>query len=461
MKSLRNILIIALLLMMGTPTIYSQSRKLEKKGAELEENGLPEEAADYYYQALLDKSDNIDAFIGLKRTAPKLLDRKLQAMINAFNLQDFQTAFDKYNDAVNYQAKVLQVGVELEISKPFTDKFNESKEILADKYYVSGKSQYDYGNYDAAISDLEKCLSYKSPFKDAIDLLSAGKEAKNIADAELYYKSGFSKLNSEDYRSAYYDFEKCLAFKSPYKDAAILKAEALEKGKVRIGIFEFTNDTKVYGVHGTLYSYVVTNAVNYESPFIEVVERDNLQRLLDEQKLGMSGIVDESSAAQAGKILSLNYVVMGRLINVLKTGGDVTSQQVSAYELYSATTSDGITVQRGRPVTYTVHEGSSEVTFEASYQVISVETSQILTSDIVSASDSDHVKYATYGGDPKKLCTINPDQTFVMQLLASTSMVDQKQFSARQKMKTPDEMQTAILKELASKIAKGICGQFE
>jgi tetratricopeptide (TPR) repeat protein len=461
MKTLRNLLIILLLLTFGAATTYSQSRKLEKKGAELEENGLPEEAADYYYQALLDKSDNIDAFIGLKRTAPKLLDRKLQSMVNAYNLQDFQAAFDKYNDAVNYQAKVMQVGVELEISKPFTDKFNESKEILADKYYVSGKSQFDYGNYDAAISDLEKCLSYKSPFKDAVDLESQAKEAKNVADAERSYRSGVSKIDAEDYRGAYYDLEKCLTYRSPYKDAANLKAEALEKGKVRIGIFEFTNDTKVYGVHGTLYSYVVTNAVNYESPFIEVVERDNLQRLLDEQKLGMSGIVDESSAAQAGKILSLNYVVMGRLINVTKTGGEVSSQQVSAYELYSTTTSDGVTIQRGRPVTYNVHEGSTTVTYEASYQVISVETSQILTSDIVTGSDSDYVKYATYGGDSKKLCTINPDQTFVMQLLASTSMVNQKLFSARQKMKTADEMQKAILKDMASKIAKGICSQFE
>lgn len=461
MKTFRIFLILSLLVVFTAPDIYSQSRKLTKKGAELEEAGLPEEAADYYYKALLEKPDYVDALIGLKRTAPKLLDRKLQGMTNSFNDGDFQAAYDKYNDAVAYVGNVKNVGVELEITKTYANKYSECRDNLAGQYYTSGSAAFDEGNYKTAIDDLQKCLIYRTPYKDAEDLIAQANEAKNVADAERYYKSGVEKFGAEDYRGAYYDFTTCLTFRDSYKDAELLKQEALEKGKVRIGIFEFTNDTRAEGLNGTLYSYVVTYAVNNKSPFIEVVERDNLQRLLNEQKLGMSGVVDESTASKAGKVLGLDYVVMGRLIGYTKTGGELTTQKVNAYELYQAKTAEGVNVNRGSQVTYTVQEGTVSLTCEASYQVISVETSQIISSEIVSSSDNDQVKFASYNGDPKKLCKINPSDDFFSQIAASSSMVDQKLFSARQKMKTTEEMQSLVIKSLAQKISDGICGQFK
>jgi tetratricopeptide (TPR) repeat protein len=462
MKSLKFILIILLLTGLSMPQTFSQSaRKLTKKGAELEASGMHEEAADYYYRALVRNADYVDALIGLNRTAPKLMDRKLQQFNASYNNQDYQGAFDKYNDAATYQSNLMNVGVELEIAKPYTDKYGECRSILAEQYYTSGKSKFEYGNYVEAIADLKNCLEFKSPYKDADALIDQALEAKNVSDAERYYQSGVSKLESEDYRGAYYDFGRCLGYKSPYKDAADLKEEALEKGKVRIGIFEFTNDTKAAGASGALYSYVVTYAVNDKSPFIEVVDRDNLQRLLSEQKLGMSGVVDESTASEAGKVLGLNYVVLGRLINVTQTGGDFTSQKVTAYELYPAKNAEGQTIQQGKPVTYNLFEGAKTLTYEAAYQVISVETSKIVSSDIVTASESDQLKYATYNGDSKKLCRINPDGSYYSQAAISNSMVDQRLFSARQKLKSQEEMQPNIIKNLATKIANGICGQFK
>jgi len=175
----------------------------------------------------------------------------------------------------------------------------------------------------------------------------------------------------------------------------------------------------------------------------------------------MSGIVDESSAARAGKLLGLDYVVIGRLINVSKTGGNPTSEKVNCYELYSVQGSDGKSSLRGKPTTFTLYEGSTVVTFEAKYQVISVETGEIISDDIVSASDNDYVKYATYHGDYTKLCAINPDHTVVMQLLTASSMIDQKLFTADKNLKSAEEMQTPIIKGLADQIANGICGKFD
>jgi len=462
MKSLKIIFILIVIsFVANTGSVAQTAKKLTKKGAELEMNGMHEEAADFYYRALLKRADYVDALIGLKRTAPKLMDRKLMAFNSSYFNQEYQAAYDKYSDADQYRKNLNQVGVEVEISKPYSDKFNECREILAEQYYLNGRSKFDYGEYVEAIRAFETSLTYISPYKDARELIEQCREAKNISDAERSYQSAMTKFEAEDYRGAYYEFGRCLSFKSPYKDAAAMKSESLEKGKVRIGIFEFANDTKYHGAEGALYSYVVTYAVNYESPFIEIVDRDNLERLLNEQKLGMSGVVDESTASQAGKVLGLNYVVLGRLINVSQAGGDFQSQKVTAYELYSTKTAEGQVIQKGKAVTYTVLEGSRTVTYEAVYQVISVETSKILSSDIVSASESDQVKYATYTGDPKKLCRINPNPTYESQQSISRSMVDQRLFSARQKLKNQEELQPAIIKNLATKITNGICSQFK
>lgn len=462
MKPLKITLILIVFSFFTFNCTYAQTAKrLTKKGAELEMNGMHEEAADYYYRALLKRADYIDALIGLKRTAPKLMDRKLMAFNSAYFNQQYLDAYEKYSDANQYKRDLDQVGVEIEIARPYTDKFNECREILAEQYYLDGMSKFDYGEYLEAIRAFETCLTYISPYKDARDLIEQCREAKNVSDAERSYQSAMAKFEAEEYRAAYYEFTRCLGYKSPYKDAAEMKAESLEKGKVRIGIFEFANDTKYHGAEGALYSYVVTYAVNYESPFIEIVDRDNLERLLNEQKLGMSGVVDESTASQAGKVLGLNYVVLGRLINVTQSGGDLHSQKVTAYELYSAKTAEGQVIQKGKAVTYTVFEGNRTVTYEAVYQLISVETSKIISSEIVTASESDQVKYATYTGDAKKLCRVNPGPTYDSQQSISRNMVDQRLFSARQKLKNQDELQPAIIKNLATKITNDICSQFK
>src|SRR5437899_11089521 len=45
-----------------------------------------------------------------------------------------------------------------------------------------------------------------------------------------------------------------------------------------------------------------------------VVEREELQRLLEEQKLGAAGCVDDATAARIGKLIGARYVVTGTFV---------------------------------------------------------------------------------------------------------------------------------------------------
>ncbi|HUL01922.1 MAG TPA: CsgG/HfaB family protein [Gemmatimonadales bacterium] len=63
------------------------------------------------------------------------------------------------------------------------------------------------------------------------------------------------------------------------------------------------------GIAGMLISELGQN------PAARVVERENIQQLLDEQNLATSGRVDPQTAAKIGKLVGARYVVLGTFID--------------------------------------------------------------------------------------------------------------------------------------------------
>jgi len=93
----------------------------------------------------------------------------------------------------------------------------------------------------------------------------------------------------------------------------INKPEGMAGPKRRIGVVEFVNKTK-YGEArlGTSASDILITELSKSGKFI-LVERDKMNSLLAEQKLGMSGAIDATTAARVGRILGLNAIVTGAI----------------------------------------------------------------------------------------------------------------------------------------------------
>ena len=83
------------------------------------------------------------------------------------------------------------------------------------------------------------------------------------------------------------------------------------------------------------------------NPGIRVVERENIQQLLDEQRLAQDGRVDDATAARIGKLLGAKHMVTGSFIT------DRSGQMVSRSRRSIARPggSRGPTGIRGRPTT--------------------------------------------------------------------------------------------------------------
>src|SRR5688572_9899564 len=96
--------------------------------------------------------------------------------------------------------------------------------------------------------------------------------------------------------------------------ALTLAASAEDKpGKPRIAVIEFKNKAdNQWWYHGgaeAMQDVFVTELV--KSGKFRVVEREQLQALMEEKNLTLSGDVDPNTAVQIGKLLGVNYLLTG------------------------------------------------------------------------------------------------------------------------------------------------------
>lgn len=414
---------------------------------DFEENESYEKAADFYYRSYQVKANNAKTIQGLERTSPKLLEAKLKDFSKNYNAEQYELAIDLFEEARDYQLKLNRVGMDLSISKFYTDKYEDTKDILAEEYYKAYNESYRKEEYKKALDQLNKSIAYRPDYKDSQQRLLKLKEILKVEKAESLYQSASEKYNQKDYRGAYLGFMEVSKNKANYKNTESLKSQALKKGMIRIGIFEFKNDTSAKGAGGALYSYVTTNIVNHGSPFVQLIERDNLDKLLKEQKLGMSGIVDQSTASSAGKLIGLDYVMLGRMVSVTQSDGQIRARSVPCYEMYSVRNNNGEIEQRGRNTSFTLYEGTNRVVLEAKYQLVNVETGEIVLDELLSSSASDNVRYATYYGDYTRLSMTNSGGSVFGQIFPQR--VDQSLFVANRNLKSLEEMQAPILRKLS------------
>lgn len=109
------------------------------------------------------------------------------------------------------------------------------------------------------------------------------------------------------------------ALEPPSSNAPYLIAQNREKVRVAVLDFDYSNvsDPRWIGILGGRegargVSDILINKL-VESGRYSVIERSRLDAVLREQNLGASGRVDASTAAQIGRILGVDYVIVGSI----------------------------------------------------------------------------------------------------------------------------------------------------
>ena len=95
-----------------------------------------------------------------------------------------------------------------------------------------------------------------------------------------------------------------------------------------------------------------------KTDFYQIIERDQLQKVLKEQRLSLSGAIDEGSAAEVGRLLGLDIIIMGTV-----SYSSVDEKGSSLLGLASSSGSNCLTIK---------------VVAKGTMKMVSVETAQIV-----------------------------------------------------------------------------------
>ncbi|MFY0686003.1 MAG: hypothetical protein JXQ90_02500 [Cyclobacteriaceae bacterium] len=158
---------------------------------------------------------------------------------------------------------------------------------------------------------------YKSGLEAAETALDEAIEAA----ASMHYAKGreLSRSQSlEDSKEAARRFSYALDYINDYRDAADRYENARKLGTTRLGITEFeSSGSSEFGNIGySISNYLLDefSGRDDEFEFFEVLDRDALETVLREQKLSLSGLMDESTTAELGEIPGINAILVGRVV---------------------------------------------------------------------------------------------------------------------------------------------------
>jgi len=399
------------------------ARGLVKRGAQMEEAGLYTEAANFYFNALLRDRNNVDARIGLTNTSSRVFNDKMDVFSRHRAMEEHRQAVAAYTDAMEYRDKVKRVGIDLDAASHYAEDYEYSKSEHLRALYAEANDMMAERRFDEAKVRFKEVMRLDPNYKDVGEL-------KGIAINEPLYISATEHFDAGRYRKAYYDLDKIYSNDPDYRDVAVLRSEALDLGRYPVALTPFENASGVKGVEKRVYAYFLTSLSQLDDPFLKIVERDNMEMILDEQRLSLSGIVDESTASRVGNLLGAKALLTATVLNYKEVPGRVRVSEKDGFEsytvkLYNATTERNYYETRYKPVKYNEYYNKNEVRVSVQYKAISLESGELLFSRIVDRTEEDQMYYAAYNGEvnnllpagPQGVLTSNRDRTRLQNLV--------------------------------------------
>lgn len=424
----------------------SETAKFNKIATELENQGKYREAADNYYSALQAKKENENAQVGMQRTGQKALNDYVSKFNNYYDFEDYEKSYESFNEILNYRDKVQGVGVILNIEKSTSGKFQKNKEILAQMNYDEGEKKQSKSKWDLAIKSYIEVKKYIRNYKQV-----------NAKLADCFYNKANSEFNNNNFRKAYYTYSECLNIKPDHKAAKQQKIIALNKGKVKLGIFPLVNHSSFSDLADKISSDLKKQIQDYNSPFIEIEKKDN-NNISDK---------DLSRFTNSG----LTYALVGEIIENTKSSGKLNKTKAECYRVYSEKDNEGNWQKKGRKTYWYYHTKKREVSLSFEYKLVEIATNKVLISNSFRLYNKDTVEYGTHNekGDMILLEQFDPNAKIGTVLLDSyrgiksindddyVPPLDMNYFRARKELFDFSRLIYSFPKKTAENISEKIC----
>ncbi len=246
--------------------------------------------------------------------------------------------------------------------------------------------------------------------------------------AEVHYKEGLNLSKKEGVdiqKQAAKEFKIAEGFVSGYKDAAALYEKCKLAGIKRLAIIPFEDKSGKAGRYGavseTIVDGIVSDVMNDPGAmeFLELISRDRMEDIMREQKMGLSGLIDEQTAVQLGKILGLHEILTGKITQIVYTPERTVDKTIKDKArvvvgrerfINNKGKEDERSVWGDVYATVTIYTRTTSASISGSYNSIDVKTAKLKKSEsFIGKEYFEHV-WATFSGDERALSSENKNR---------------------------------------------------
>ncbi|MBX7053232.1 MAG: hypothetical protein K1X54_14450 [Flavobacteriales bacterium] len=383
--------LLLVVLCLSALTACDASKKLMKDAQTLESGGLNAEAYEKY-AFIYQNYSNANARVGMKRVAQQILTSKSQKAQMLCMSENYEAAFTAYEDAIHF----YQQNTDLELSQSINlmESFTDCKSRYIDMLYNQAEDAVRNDQYDKANTLIRKIYAVDRNNQRAIYL-------EMMCDILPNYNAGQLAFDKGMYREAYVYFDEVCKIDAGFKDARSMRDECVKRGSYSIVYRVIDNETLADIYEESIASAVKGKLLNQSNPFMELLERDQMDMIFQELQETLSPEYDNEGGAESGKLKRARFILAGELISLeYRTTPETTSKCdcYATYRIYSDKVNCYQYVQ------------SSTIAATYKFKLLDAETGKLYKSDILHFDLNDQGKRYSYEIQ-KKISLTSPTLT--------------------------------------------------
>ncbi|MDI1353853.1 MAG: hypothetical protein PSX36_02965 [bacterium] len=419
----------------------SGSRKYFKVAERLEKQGLVNEAAEYYLEALQRKPTSAQARIKLKEVGQKHVSNMASEFFRNFNTQQLDASLESYEKMKDFYTKANAINVTLDYPRAYDEDYQKAVEMYCSKNYSMGYLLVNQKKYSEALTYIRKVEKYNSNYKST-------KQLSTIAFCEPLYQSAINNLQSKNYSAALNLLAEVKGKSEDYKDSRDLLELSTSQQQRSFILFEPkpSGDQALQQIQEFLYTNF-SQAAQQKFNNVQIINNSPFQNAPSSTDLNNSNNLDLVQAIR--KATGADYFYVFDVSNKREYNSGNSKTGARGFEEVVTRINDTTTKTEYKPFDYYVVKSSRSYSYDFKYKIINAYSNQFVASQLQNMKAADAVEYNEFArrftGNINSLYPYNPPT------LSPIARYNPKnwrnQFSARSDLKSFEDLKTDVLNQ--------------
>ncbi|MFM7769379.1 MAG: CsgG/HfaB family protein, partial [Bacteroidota bacterium] len=327
-----------------------------------------------------------ESLIAMRKVCEGIIQVEYDLQIRtAIASNDFERAFSRFGEMEQF----IREHSKLELKEPLglRDWMNQMLVQAIELWYKEAEDLVLKGDFETASTLLRKIRSYAPQKKEAIYL-------ENLCRILPAYEMG--KLAQEQGRLkdalAQYDF--ILGLDPVFKDVVERRKRVVENGRVSIAYVQIDAPKVDVKLEKDFSVLMCQELLKMDNAFFQLIDRDNTEKIISEQKLAMSGLMDEDHVIEAGKLVGAKYILLSEVMD-----------EFNDQKHYDAGEGRGFIgkTKDARKVRYSNWSENYSCKLRMKFALLNAETGELIQTFVLEDNENEVLNWSTCNGDCSKI----------------------------------------------------------